>query len=252
MTDPYAETTAVCAAPGCTRPADPVLCGQHVEKFGLYVSQLGAMFDRLDAAPSMQGKDPDAVGSSGGLKSHRNVGDHAVMSLRDARTAADPDDPLRSVLATLAGWADAVRAGRDLTSPTRQVVIRLRDKRNPGALCEAMARAFRGQATPCRHDSCRDGVILHTVWADLTVATERRLLSDHLGWLVQQPWAGDAFEEIRAVWGLLEAATEGRRPRRTAVCACGGRITVTAMVAECGGCGARWEGLELARLGAVA
>lgn len=247
MTDP------TCLAAGCTHTPAPGarLCPRDVQRLGDWVAQIGAEYDRLTAIPSMQA--PAAGNIHGGaLKSHQSVGDLDVMVLRDRRSGArddgDPDGNRgRGVLEVLGYWAAAVRQARRLTAPTRQIVIRLRGERPAGPLCEPMARAFRSQATPCGHASCRAAVVLHTLPAATTVTSERALLSTHLRWIVTTDAAGDFFDDVRQLWVLLGEAngTASRSPRVR--CECGGTARWSDGVVRCGLCGTSSVGLDVLR-----
>jgi hypothetical protein len=190
----------------------------------------------------MQGREPGTGGGSG-LKSQRTPANLDVLSVRDARTTAADDSRLLSVLGVLAGWADVITEGRELERPWVTHRVR-RDDRHIGAYC----------ATDCAHESCEALTFLIAYPARHTVASARAILTErrNYGWAVQQDWAGAMYDEVRQVWSLLKAAVEGPAPRRTATCKCGGRITVTAMVASCDTCPETWRGLDLAKIGAAA
>lgn len=232
-----------CAAEGCRALPDPVLCDGHARQAGDWLADLGTLYDRLDARPSMQGREP-GTGSGGGMKAQRSVGDETVMSLRDPRTPLDHDTRQASVLATLHGWAEQVRDERHLTPATAEFRVR-RDDRHIGPHCD----------TVCDHGSCAALTFVIAYRVPPTVASERKLLADQLPWVLRQDWAGDFYAELRLVARLLEAAggvgPAIPRPRR-ACPDCGGTVTVTLGAAACGSCERTWEGLAMAQIGAAA
>lgn len=147
----------------------------------------------------MQGREVGTVGGTA-LASQRSPGNTHVMALRDPRRVThpytDPDpwgvDDTPSVFATLTAYADLVREGRDLALPVRHVD----------------ACRF-----PCMHRSCLLGRG-RPVPVPLTVATERKLLATHLGWILTQEWAGEFHDEIRRLHALLRAANGHQAPAR--------------------------------------
>lgn len=235
---PHEDEAPRCAAMGCRRTPDPVLCQVDARRLGDWLASLGSLYAHLDPAPSMQGREP-GTGTGGGLKSQRAVGDLAVMALRDPRTVADAG--MLSVLAVLAGWAQMVRDERQLAAPTRRL---------PGVRAGDLAGPT---CTACGHESCtrrRPGPDV-TVPAEPTIASERGLLAAQLPWILAQDWAGAMFDEIRELWTLLDRGVHGPRPARAkrACPHCGGLVTVAAGVAACNGCEATWQGLDMAQLG---
>ncbi len=158
------QAAPVCQARNCTRPGNPVICAPDTRRLGDWLAQLGAEYEQLTAAPTMQGREVGMVGGTA-LTSQRAPGNTHVMALRDRRRGpretADPwgVDDTPSVYATLTYYARLVRDGRQLATDGRT-----------------------------------------------TVATERRLLSDHLDWAMRQDWAGQFHDEIRGLWGVLRRA----------------------------------------------
>ena len=239
---PHEADQPTCAAVGCRRAPDPVICRHHADDLGKWLAAIDpdSLAD-VSAAPSMQGREPGTGGSGGGLKSERSVGDLRVMALRDPRTAAD--DNLLSVFAVLHEWAEQVREGREIvTHPTRAMA---RMPGYHGPLCDHW----------CRHASCIAGTWRYWRAFRPTIATERKLLAAQLEtWILLQDWAGTFCDEIRELWILLDRAVHGARPQvaKRACPLCGGLVTVQAGVAACTGCDGTWHGLDIARLGAAA
>ncbi|WP_157936898.1 hypothetical protein [Geodermatophilus chilensis] len=263
MTTELEHDTAVCAAATCTRPAGPghSLCRPDAEKLGQWLAQLLDEVAMLDATPSMAGREP-GTGGPGGLASQRSVGNLDVMVLRTPRRGTgriaydDADewglDATPSVLDTLGSYAALVRDARQLVRPTQALAYRRRAA-PPGPVCDV-------DAPPCGHHTCEVWTFRAVVTPRLTVASERRVLADHLGWVLAQDWAGEFYDEMRALWGLLRAANGRPRPQGRARCRetvggqpCGGTVRWDAGTATCGTCGASYTGLDvLRRHGAVA
>ncbi len=199
MTVDLEQTATPCAATDCTRPAAPVLCAVDERRVGEALAGIQSEYELLSAAPSMQGREVGTIGGSK-LASQRSPGNLQVIVLRDPRRAdaADPwgVDNTPSVFATLAYYAELVREGRDLVQPVHHVDA-----------CRY----------PCMHRACLLGVG-HAVPVPLTVASERKLLATHLGWIVAQDWAGEFCDEIRGLHAVLRRANghvdDTRRLRR--------------------------------------
>ena len=252
------DDAPLCLATGCTHAPAPSarLCAVDVQRLGDWIAGLGAAYDRLSAVPSMQAPAAGSV-HGGGLKSHRSVGDPDVMVLRDRRSSVrddtDPDGNRgRGVLEVLGYWAAAVRAERKLTAPTRQIVTRLRIERAEGPLCPAMGAAFTGPALPCAHPSCRAAVLLQTVPAPLTVATERAILATHFWWIVGTDAAGRFYDDLRELAGLLDDANGTACRRPSVPCRCGGRARWVDGAVRCEACGATYQAPVVRRSGAAA
>lgn len=190
-----------CEAGGCTRPQAPgiLLCLPDSQRLGDWLAQIQTEYEQLSAVPSMQGREYGTIGGTT-LAGQRNPARLDVLVLRDRRSRErDGEDPDgnngRGVLEILHARAEEVREGRDLAEPVTY----------------APACRF-----PCMHRSCLLGHP-RPVRQPLTVARERRLLSDHLDWVMAQDWCGEFFDEIRALWSLLRSANgtgSGRRLER--------------------------------------
>lgn len=243
------EAVPICGANGCTRPAGAgaTICARDTDRLGQWLAQLGTEYERLSAAPSMQGREP-GTGGGGGLASERSVGSLGVMVLRDRRSrerdAEDADgNGGRGVEEVLFARAAEVREGRQLVRERRRLpAVRVAGGAE-GPVC----------ADWCDHDTCRDGTMRATALVPLTVLSERKLLSDHLEWILTQEWAGEFFDEIRALWGLLRAAnghSSGARRVRCREDGCTGSVRWVDGAAVCGACGKTTRGPELLRVAA--
>lgn len=205
MTAPERPATPVCASTGCQHPAaaGAQLCPLDIRRLGDWLAQLETEYAKLDAEPSMQGREVGTIGGTT-LTSQRSVGRLEVMVLRDPRSKErsqlDPDgNDGRSVLEILYAYAEQVREERDLAQPVTYVVACL---------------------FPCMHRACMLGMG-HPVRVPLTVTRERKLLATHLDWIISQEWAGEFFDAIQGLWLALRAANGhgagGRRVRRLPV-----------------------------------
>jgi hypothetical protein len=94
----------------------------------------------------------------------------------------------------------------------------------------------------------------------VTVASERRLLSDHLDWVAAQPWVDELAAEINALLRQLQRAngTAERRAKPVGVCPtlyadgeCGGRLWLNddRGTVHCGDCDRVFQPDELRHLG---
>ena len=252
MTAPEWLDAVPCLAPGCTRPQAPGsrLCAVDTRSLGDWIAGIGAEYDDLNAAPSMQAPTGGST-SGGGLKSHRSVGDLDVMVLRDHRSRAREEQHVdgnrgRGVLEVLGYWADWIRAARNLPGPTRPAVAAL----DGGPVCAAYARFrdIRDFLPRCSHRSCWGLVQVVDVPAYPTVATERKVLSDELRWAVRQDWAGTLFDEVRTVWSLLRAANGHEAPAPRPRCpSCGATAAWKVGAVVCPSCGHAASGLAVLR-----
>jgi hypothetical protein len=112
----YIETA--CAAPGCARPAAPVICEVDRRRAGQWIAELSEEFDALDLRPSMQSREPN-TGGSGTLSSERSPARLDVIALRDRVSRGDEPDPMHDgVLPVLVYWTDGIREARGLASAT--------------------------------------------------------------------------------------------------------------------------------------
>ena len=207
----------VCAAAGCTRPqaAGSQLCRPDEARLGDWLAQLGDEYAKLDAAPSMQGRETGTIGGTA-LASQRSPGSTHVIALRARYRGtgrigwedADPwgKDDTPSVYATLASYAGMVREARQLTGPRLDLAY-VRAARPAGPVCDPAGPR-------CGHHTCEVWTFRANVAAPLTVATERALLAVHLDWIISQEWAGEFFDEIRGLWGLLRRANGHGAPIR--------------------------------------
>lgn len=262
MTQPDEQATPVCAADGCARPADPIICGKHADDLGQHLAQLGAEYELLSAVPSMQGREVGTIGGST-LAAQRSVGNTHVMALRDRRAVTapftEPDpwglDDTPSVYATLHSYAELVRDGRGLTRPRLDLAY-VRAARPAGPVCDP-------DGPRCGHHTCEVWTFRANVADRLTVASERALLAErnNLRWLLLQEWAGEFADEMAALWRRLRSATAGpssdRKPpvgRCTNMRGeheCGGLLWAdeTATQVTCGACGHAYDQDDLRRLG---
>lgn len=245
------DSTAVCAAATCTRPpAGGMLCAPDADRLGQWLAQLGTEYELLSAAPSMQGREVGSVGGTS-LTSQRSPGNTHVMALRSKRRGTgrigweDADawglDDTPSVFETLATYAELVREGRGLVGPRIDIAY-VRSARPLGPVCDP-------EQPPCRHHTCQVWTFRANVAAPLTVATERKLLAAHLGWILGQDFAGEFFDEIRVLWAALRRANghASTRPGYTAHCDCGGRIRWANGAATCQTCGASMVNVDSIR-----
>lgn len=241
----------MCEVAGCRRPAAPGwrTCSSDGRWLGDALARLGDRYAALSPAKSLQA--PSGGSVHGGLASERDPARLRVIALSDWRSGAHdelPADPVGwddtpSVFGILARWADEVRTVREIQPPKREIVIRYRHQRAAGPVCQQMRNALADQSLPCRHASCRALVVIHKVWADLTVATERKLLADQLPWLLGTDWAADFHADITSLWTLLGGGrTVGACPD------CGAGLHAHAGGARCSGCRRAWTGLEMTQL----
>jgi hypothetical protein len=262
--EPEHPAAPVCAATSCTHPqtAGSLLCQVDTGRLGDYLADIGTLYELLEAAPSMQGREVGTIGGTT-LTSQRSVGSMHVMALRSRHRGTgrigydDADawglDDTPSVYDTLASYAEQVREGRELTPP-RVDVTHVRTARPAGPVCDPAA-------APCGHHTCEVWTFRGRVFAPLTVASERRLLAEknNFRWLLLQDWAGEFYDEIRGLWVLLRRATGHGAPKargvrcREAVAGevCGGPITLADGTARCGTCGTTTSGPELLRVAAA-
>jgi hypothetical protein len=102
----------------------------------------------------------------------------------------------------------------------------------------------------------------------VSVASERRLISDHLDWIARQPWLDEFEDEIRRLHRQLQQAN-GTAPEpplgrcyltyggvmdpnvTTREQTCNGPIWADDGHARCGRCSATWDGHELHRLALI-
>lgn len=244
----------VCGCARCERLPAPgwAVCSPHGRALGDHLAELATLWDRLDAAPSLAGREP-GTGHGGTLPSQRAPGSLEVMAMRDRRSSprdpADADDGefgngTPPVLATLVSWAATVRAEQKI--PLHRVVFAPLLDGWPGPICDQT----------CGHESCgwRRPVVFR---ARPTFASERRLLADQLPWILEQDWAGELADEVRAGWAACKTATGQPAPRRRSACRmlidgerCGGTVTWADGKACCDRCMGVWSGLDAARLGA--
>jgi hypothetical protein len=203
-------TAPECAAATCTRPAAPghVLCRSDGEKLGQWLAQLLDEVAMLDATPSMAGREP-GTGGPGGLASQRSVGNLDVMVLRDRRSRARDAEDLdgnagRSAYEILSSYAAVVRDERQLVRSTVDLAYRRRAA-PPGPVCDV-------DAPPCGHHTCEVWTFRAVVTPRLTVASERRVLADHLDWILSREWAGEFYDEMRQLWALLRRVNGHPRP----------------------------------------
>ena len=257
---PEHPSDAVCAASKCTRPpaGGSQLCASDTDRLGQWLAQLGTEYERLSAAPSMQGREVGTVGGTG-LTSQRAPGNTHVMAMRSRHRGTgrvgweDADawglDDTPSVFETLATYAALVREGRGLAGPRIDIAY-VRQARPAGPVCDP-------ERPPCRHHTCQVWTFRANVAAPLTVATERRLLAAHLDWILAQDWAGEFFDEIRRLWGALRRANGHAAPKTGIRCRlnvggqeCGGRVRLVDGTAVCQGCGTAASGPELLRIAA--
>jgi hypothetical protein len=246
------QAIPTCTAATCGRPqaAAALLCDVDVRRLGDMLAQIGSEYELLSATPSMQGRE---VGSIGGttLTSQRSPGNTHVMALRSRARGtgrigwedADPwgMDDTPSVYDTLTTYAEMVREGRKL-EPPRMDVAHVRTARPLGPVCDPAGPR-------CGHHTCEVWTFRASVFAPLTVASERALLVErqNFRWLLLQVWAGEFFDEIRGLYALLlrangHAAPARRIHRLQAPCSCCGVRAVThrpgAGHVSCENCGA--------------
>lgn len=241
MTEDQQPDRPACAASRCTRPAAPVLCDTDTRRLGDMLAGLGAEYEQLTAAPSMQGREP-GTGGGGGLASQRSPARLDVLVLRDERTV--------------------------MGSPVAQAWYQRRQPKAIGPWCLMCThetctewRAGRQRELHDDEEAVRSDRLMSTLgvlagWADAvregrelaardrraTVTSERKLLSDHMDWVVAQDWAGEFFDEIRALWGLLRQANghQTGRPRiRCREDGCSGTVRWVDGAAVCSTCGTR-------------
>jgi hypothetical protein len=113
-----------------------------------------------------------------------------------------------------------VRDGRVLGVPTYPFTDRVPGT-GEGPLCDE-----------CAHRSCLIMRWRRRIPRQLTVTTERQLLTRHLDWVAAQPWAADLWESLQALRGQLQKANgtaepgplPGRCPRLVAGRECGGKL----------------------------
>lgn len=220
-------TADPCAVSTCRRAATTgKLCPADLAKLGDMLAQIGDDLGRLTTTPTAAGWAPDQT-RGGGLASHRSPARLDVLALTDVRTARDHDTRSLSIPAVLGEWADTVREARALAIPT---VTRV--QRRGGRLVRT---ATRGPYNP---------------------AVDRATLTAHLEWVARQDWIGDLWDDVRAVWAALKAATGQRSGRPVRACPrpadggqrCGGPVYAQKGAAWCAQCGHGWTGFELVRL----
>lgn len=241
--EPTADIGLLCRAGQCGHEQDhgAQLCRRHVNDVGQHLAQLEGLYDRLDAVPSMQGREPNS-GTSGALAAHRSVGNLDVMVMRDGRSRAGDGGPdgnkTRGVLETLAYWAGHLRAARGLVTARQQLPPVRVTGLHYGPVCD----------TWCAHDTCRAATLRGTTDVRRTVRTERKLLADHLDWILAQDCAGQFADDIRAVWAQLRSAVGDTERKAKVPCPdCGGPITWADRTTGCPACGSEGRGLDLLR-----
>lgn len=234
MTAPELEQAAAptCTATGCQHPqaAGALLCALDVRRLGDMLAQLGDEYAKLSAVPSMQGREVGTIGGAT-LAGQRSPGRLDVIALRaryrgtgrigweDADAWGLDDTP--SVYGTLATYAEQVREARQIIPP-RMDVAHVRTARPLGPVCDP-------DGPRCGHHTCEVWTFRANVFAPLTVASERRLLATHLGWILGQDWAGEFFDDIHSLWAALRSANgQG-----------GGGQKVRRFQAPCGSCSVR-------------
>ena len=248
------QPDAVCAVPKCKRLRSGAwtTCRQHGEDVGNFLAAIpDNVLDRLTAMPVSATPDDSGI-SGGGLKSHRSPATLDVITIRDPRSKErDPVDPdgnnTRSPLEVLHAYAETVREARCLYVFGTRVMQRLAGR--PGPVCE----------TECRHESCYRMVWwLDAPWRP-TVASERKLLRDHLDWCLRQDFAADMWRELRELdrtlaMVLVERDGEERPTAQGVHGGCGGRLWY-APAADggkargwCDDCDRTWTGLQLAAM----
>lgn len=203
MTEDLAVEACTVGPCGRPQPIDSRLCETHRANLGDMLAQIRTEYERLSAAPSMEGREVGTIGGTG-LSSQRSPGNTHVMALRDprrgtGRIAYDDADPwgvddTPSVFATFNSYADRVREGRDLAEAVAHV---------PACLF------------PCMHRSCLLGRG-RPVRIPLTVETERALLVEkkNFRWILGQDWAGEFHDEIRGLYAMLRRANGHAAPAR--------------------------------------
>jgi hypothetical protein len=213
--------TAPQAAPSCVAPgrAHPptdgaMLCSAHTSTLGQWLADIPALWDTLDAAPSMQA----TTGARGGtLASHRAPARIDVLVLRDPRSrercAEDADgNHGRGVLEILHSWARVVREERALV--------------DPGPVTVGSERAL---------------LVAHLLW------TVQQPWCDELYADVRAAWT-----LLRAAHGLRAPKPAARCwvPQATGGL-CGGPVWSDPGQAWCGDCRTVWTGMELLRISSV-
>lgn len=256
------DALPVCAATGCTRPADPVLCAPDTRRLGDALAGIQTEYELLSAAPSMQGREVGSIGGTA-LASQRSPARLGVLTLTDRRTVMGvPGDStsygpvtpkaygpwcLFCTHDTCTAWRagrrrdiydDEQAAGSDRAVSAFGILNGWAEQVREARDLSLPVRHVNPCATACPHHSCRLGRS-RPVRVPLTVASERKVLATHLDWILAQDWAGEFHDEIRGLYAALRRANghASTRPGYTAHCACGGRIRWVNAAAVCQACG---------------
>lgn len=251
MTTPSAAESSLCLASECGHLPAPgiLLCTRHETNLSTWVTQLGVEYERLSAVPSMQGREPGAIGSSG-LASHRSPARLDVLTLTDRRTAGLSDAPETSSYhrvdpRSIGPWCllcdhdtcVAWRAGRQRDQYDDEAAAGSHRLLSAFGVLNGWADQVRGDCPRYKAPETPQ---------PLTVLGERRVLAAHLEWILTQDWVGIFHGEMAVLWQRIQAANGATR-RVGWPCACGGRIRWGNGAAQCGSCGTRVSAVDAVR-----
>lgn len=238
-----------------------LVCDSHLQRLNAYLRDVEQEADQLDARPSMEIRWDQSSATLASQQSPVRLGALAAADRRRGTPIVSDwshDDYLAydetlSAYDTLHRWAQRVRRERMLARPIEQRPYRMPGATGVGPSCE----------TQCVHESCGDLTWWWSGPARLDVASERKLLTDHLEWIVRQPWVRSFYRQVAKLREQLKATNgtsdpkplPGRCPLPAAQGMCNGYLwdvkplhTVGEWqgagpsAVQCASCLERWEG----------
>lgn len=228
------------AAPGCKRQADlGHSCRGHFERLGTMLREVEDQAAILSAAPSMQQRSGPGGGAPAFTRAPARLD---VLVHNDRRSVPAGERPPGPACATcwhgscidIRAWIDAYDA-------------RATDQLSILDVLHSWARLVREERALSEPD-------------EVTVMSERAVLTRWLEWIVEQDWIDEAYADIRNLLAQLKGVngTAELRPKSVGLCPtlledgeCGGRLWPDEGRGEvtCGHCGRIFDRGELRHLG---
>lgn len=190
------------------------LCARHLKQLGDDLRTIQRESRNLDPRPSM-GSNLDGRGGGHSTPAFQQTPVRLdPIVLRDHRQGEgwweDAEDALAaggtaSVLATLTGYANRVRAGRDIEIPLRWKLELIPGKTWPDdrIVCHQ----------PCGHKECHAVAWWRSAPVQPDIAGEAQLLDRHKEWIAEQDWIGRFHHDMRVLRAQLQQANGTSAPK---------------------------------------